>query len=74
MYKADVLQGMPSERADTDLADLLLSLSQGNKNFYHPNQENKDYNQDRKDLYFLNIILNVCIYIIVSNMAIYPGN
>lgn len=52
---------MPSERADTDLADLLHSLSQGNKNFYHLNQENEQYNQDRKYLYFLIFKLNVCI-------------
>lgn len=61
--KTDVLQGTPSERTDTDLADRLHSLSQGSKNFYHPNQENEQYNQDRKDLYFLNIKLNLCICI-----------
>lgn len=32
-------------------------------NFYHPNQENKQYNQDKKDLYFLNIKLSLCICI-----------
>lgn len=59
--KPDVLQGMLSERTNTDPADLLHSLSQGSKNFYHPKQENKQCNQDRKDLYFLK--LNVYIYI-----------
>ena len=30
---------------------------------YRPNQENKKYDQHRKDTYFLNIILHVYIYI-----------
>lgn len=58
-----MLQKVPSERTATDLAYLLHSPSQGSKDFYHPNQENKQYNQYRKALYFLNIQLNVWIYV-----------
>lgn len=52
--------GCAQKRAAADLAYLLHSLSEGSKNFYCLNQENKQYNQYREALHFISI---KCIYL-----------
>jgi len=73
-YRADVLQGMPSERTAADLAYLLHNLCQGSKNSTVLTRKIRNMINTGKIRIF-SILYYMCISTSsVSNMPMYTGN